>query len=879
MAADVESGPCEFEGFLKKKSPKGFGYKVWQLRYFKLYEDGLHYYKKKGDPAAGIISFYTITAIEVLSKKEGHRFNVRIGDEQNGRQFCFEANSQSECLDWVNSMNKLLRKFQNANRENNQSIAIPEKQEGKFWKFKLHKSLSKSAVMAQDEKIEQAAVPLRIQIVRQETEGPVGNVYRCKDTLKSSQLHYLLHAVWKDDPYYKAAKSLFKAMATLDHHNIIKQIHHGKTSDAIFTVYNPPFQARDSLLTYLTRHKRFGEDVVRFWSAEVASALGYLHKGGYSFRNLSPENIYLDTGGHAVVADFLLCSKPQDIPAECSLVEYTAPETLKGNDSTRSDWWRLGMLMYELAVGIPAIQEHNLDAMQAKLDKFDADNLQFPPFVRDELVSCVKELLIRDPKKRLGGGEGDYKELKAHPFFKAGGLNWKDFVAPTWVLDNVVNSMSPSHLKHFTTPVRYVNSLRMEVISARDLMSNGGLGWRECDNVYCEVRGEGRVENTVTIRGDLNPVWNSAFNFDILTAQEFLYESELEIQIVQELKNQVKKDADGNIIEEFTPLIGTVVLSLTDIQASHPDKLDLWHTVVSPHGMPCGELHATYQWKRTKFKGQPTVYQKFSEAGLLFDIFGQPPVMERHAEDGGSVASGGLCVWGKPVDAIDDQQPQPQNAQAVALSGGTKFMTRRRSTTFGSAGIRKPPPKLPALKKSVEDDESDEEACAPPRSSKPLKKAAESSDEDAPPPTTAKPSHASSLPEEASDDDGDVLIASDSDDGSTPTTGPCWKELPPAPLPSAPKPKVKASKAKDSDDETPPPTTPPQPRNSPPQLPQSKPPPLPQSPPPIPPPQTPPPHVQSPQDKQDKQDKPQVLPPPPRVIGSVKKRWPPAAND
>jgi len=37
------------EGFLKKKSPKGFLAKLWQTRYFVLYDDVIQYSKNKMD--------------------------------------------------------------------------------------------------------------------------------------------------------------------------------------------------------------------------------------------------------------------------------------------------------------------------------------------------------------------------------------------------------------------------------------------------------------------------------------------------------------------------------------------------------------------------------------------------------------------------------------------------------------------------------------------------------------------------------------------------------------------------------------------------------------------------------------------------------------
>ena len=43
---------------------------------------------------------------------------------------------------------------------------------------------------------------------------------------------------------------------------------------------------------------------VRFYAAEIVSALAYLHGRGIVYRDLKPENILLDSGGHTVITDF-----------------------------------------------------------------------------------------------------------------------------------------------------------------------------------------------------------------------------------------------------------------------------------------------------------------------------------------------------------------------------------------------------------------------------------------------------------------------------------------------------------------------------------------------------------------------------------------------
>jgi serine/threonine kinase 32 len=68
-------------------------------------------------------------------------------------------------------------------------------------------------------------------------------------------------------------------------------------------------------LRFHINRKTFSEEAVRFWIAEVACALRYLHSRGIihrfvSFkkvaydRDIKPDNILLDSEGHAHLADF-----------------------------------------------------------------------------------------------------------------------------------------------------------------------------------------------------------------------------------------------------------------------------------------------------------------------------------------------------------------------------------------------------------------------------------------------------------------------------------------------------------------------------------------------------------------------------------------------
>jgi len=111
------------------------------------------------------------------------------------------------------------------------------------------------------------------------------------------------------------------------------------------------------LFKHLSEERRFKEDKAKFYVAQIALALGYLHTSKIIYRDLKPENILLDSDGYVKLADFGL-AKIRDDEIEpnsfCGTPEYLAPEMIigSGHDHTL-DWWALGILTYEMIIGIP----------------------------------------------------------------------------------------------------------------------------------------------------------------------------------------------------------------------------------------------------------------------------------------------------------------------------------------------------------------------------------------------------------------------------------------------------------------------------------------------------------------------------------------------
>jgi serine/threonine protein kinase len=180
------------------------------------------------------------------------------------------------------------------------------------------------------------------------------------------------------------------------------------------------------LAKHLLFEKRFTEERAKFYICEVLLALENLHQRDIIFRDLKPDNVVLDEDGNCKLTDFGLSkegvNENQYAKSFCGSIAYLAPEMLKKQGHGKAvDWYLLGVLFYEMLVGItPFFTTRKEDIFH----NIEFGELKIPEFVSEGAASLLRGLLQKDPNKRLGGSIKDAQEIKEHPYFKD--VNWDD---------------------------------------------------------------------------------------------------------------------------------------------------------------------------------------------------------------------------------------------------------------------------------------------------------------------------------------------------------------------------------------------------------------------------------------------------------------------
>jgi len=392
-------------GWLTKE---GGSVKSWKKRFCVIEGEELVYYKKenKKEKMGSILL-------------QGEHIKIQSKPNYKGRKFCFEvitpqrtyhcvANTETEMNLWIEALKQVLKKNQPEKKvkaSENPSVPPAGKEAGgstveksQLSDYDLLKVIGKGSFG-------------KVMLVRKTKGDRQGQVFAMKILNKRTIMER------NEVEHTKSEKNI---LMKLDHPFLVKLHWSFQSPDKLYFIMD--YVNGGELFFHLQKDKKFTEERVRFYCAEIVAGLEHLHQNGVIYRDLKPENLLLTSEGHCVMTDFGLSKeglfdKNDRTGTFCGTPEYLAPEVLEGKGYTKAvDWWSFGTLMYEMLTGLPPFYCEDVQQMYTKIMTAE---LEIPDFISAPANDLLTKLLERDPDCRLS----DSEKIKNHEFFSP--INWE----------------------------------------------------------------------------------------------------------------------------------------------------------------------------------------------------------------------------------------------------------------------------------------------------------------------------------------------------------------------------------------------------------------------------------------------------------------------
>lgn len=413
------------EGWLFKR---GEHIRNWRSRYFVLLSDGtLTGYKNKPEnntsPVEPLNNF-TVKGCQIMKADhpKPYTFIIRGLQWTTVIERTFHVETRREREEWVAAIKDVADSLADENDVGSNATSGTQEDDKKMEmeaKFSLQGTTSSTSGRRK--------VTLEnFEFLKVLGKGTFGKVILCREKLTEHLYAIKILKkeviIQKDEVAHTLTEN--RVLRTTSHPFLTSLKYSFQTADRLCFVME--YVNGGELFFHLTRERIFPEDRAKFYSAEIISALAYLHEEGIIYRDIKLENLLLDKEGHIKIADFGLCKEEihygRTTKTFCGTPEYLAPEVLEDNDYGRAvDWWGTGVVMYEMMCGRLPFYNKDHDVLFTLILMED---VKFPRTISDNAKNLICGLLRKDPTKRLGGGPEDAKEIMTHPFFSS--INWKD---------------------------------------------------------------------------------------------------------------------------------------------------------------------------------------------------------------------------------------------------------------------------------------------------------------------------------------------------------------------------------------------------------------------------------------------------------------------
>jgi serine/threonine-protein kinase len=252
----------------------------------------------------------------------------------------------------------------------------------------------------------------RYKLQRKIAAGATGEVYEAVDPKLDRTV--ALKTIDKSDlneeasrEYSARFKEEARAVARLDHPNIVSVYDHGEEGGVAFIVMEL-VRGRD-LKQCFGSNVRFGLRECGRVMRELLAALDYAHRAGIVHRDIKPSNILLDANERVkLTMDFAVArlidterTGRTQVGARAGTASYMSPEQVRGLAvDPRSDLFSSGVVLYQLLANQPPFSGDKSTLLKKIVHEDPVRPSQLDASLSPELDRIVGQALAKAPEAR-----------------------------------------------------------------------------------------------------------------------------------------------------------------------------------------------------------------------------------------------------------------------------------------------------------------------------------------------------------------------------------------------------------------------------------------------------------------------------------------------
>jgi beta-lactam-binding protein with PASTA domain/predicted Ser/Thr protein kinase len=264
---------------------------------------------------------------------------------------------------------------------------------------------------------ENQLVDNRYRVIGRIGSGGMADVWCAEDThlQRKVALKVLHHRFAQDQEFVERFRREAEAAAGLQHPNVVGVFDRGGVNGTYYIAmeYLEGRSLKDLIDAGLTPVAAVA--IVR----QILEAARFAHHHGVVHRDLKPQNVIVDAGGHATVTDFGIAragvSEITQTGSVMGTAHYLSPEQAQGLEVTpSSDLYSVGVILYQALTGQVPFEGDSAVAVALKqVSQTPQRPSALNPAVSPALDAVVMRALAKEPEQRFADAEAFLAALDA----------------------------------------------------------------------------------------------------------------------------------------------------------------------------------------------------------------------------------------------------------------------------------------------------------------------------------------------------------------------------------------------------------------------------------------------------------------------------------